>query len=155
VEGAAIHFASYARAKVEDATLKTDRDGKFQATLDPERKQRLVIAKEGFAPELIDPATLKDAAPVSVALKAAQPLRLKIVDPDGRPIAKAWVLVTAWRGTAFRESISTGADGQVVWPSAPADEVQVDVVSEGYRSQQSLRVKPSADPQTITLTPAR
>lgn len=155
VEGAAIHVATDTEADEADAGLKTDRDGKFQVTVDPARRQRLVIAKEGLAPELIDPGTLKEADPVKVALKAGEPLRLKLADPDGRPIAGAWILVTSWRGTAFRESIQANAEGEIVWPSAPADEVQFDAIASGHQLRRALRVKPSPETQVITLTPTR
>lgn len=157
LEGVAVRVASTTQPALVNPGWKSDRSGNFQATIVPNVGQRLVLTSEGYAPEQIEPSAVQGDAtdPTEITLKPAQTLRVKFIDPAGQPIPRAWILITSWRGIAYRENIQADATGQAVWPSAPTDEVQANIVCQGYQPQTGVRLKASKDVQTITLTPVK
>jgi hypothetical protein len=152
LENVVVRVASADQPDLAGSSSKSARDGAFRATVAADAGQRLVLTLAEHAPELIDPATAGDE-PVRVTLRQAQPLRLRFADLAGRPVPGAWLTVKSWRGVAFHESIRADAAGRVVWPAAPADEVQADVYCPGFQPRSNLSLKASGEFQTITLTP--
>lgn len=154
VEAAAIRVVG-GTSDGANVDVQSGRDGTFRLTVEAASPPRLLVVKEGFAPECVDLATAKDADAVKVSLTSGRPFRVKVAGADGRPISQAWMIVTGWRGTPFTRSMRTDASGEAVWPNAPADEFEYVIAAEGYRPQQSLHASPSDDVQAVTLEPAK
>ena len=90
------------------------------------------------------------ARPLSAAGEG--PLSGRIVDPDGRPIAGANVLVTS--GATLVRSVATGADGTFTIPAVPERELTVRVAAPGFTAP-PLQVHPArttGDLGTIRLS---
>jgi hypothetical protein len=155
LQGVVVRVASATQNDLANSSCKSDSSGNLKATIVPKQGQHLVLTSEGYAPDQIEPAAVQGDAtdPTEIVLRTGQTLRVKITDPAGKSIPRAWIIITSWRGIAYREQLQADAAGKVEWPSAPVDEVQVDVVCQGYQRQGGVSLKASKDVQTITLTP--
>lgn len=93
---------------------KTDADGKFRLTIDPlpagrPEYRQLVASKAGFGPDWVKLSDLEDG-PLSLKLSSDDvPVKGRVTDLEGKPVAKAKVTIKA---------ISTG-DLKKVWESWP------------------------------------
>lgn len=107
---------------------------------------------------LIEPTEL-----TSVTLRPGVPVRLRVVDAKGRPVAGAAVAVRGWIGGRSRardqglwlpvglRTATTGEDGTVVVPCRERERLRVDAVS-GSRSGVVLPVSPiAARGETVTV----
>ena len=107
---------------------------------------------------LIEPTEL-----TSVTLRPGVPVRLRVVDAKGRPVAGAAVAVRGWIGDRSRardqglwlpvglRTATTGEDGTVVVPCRERERLRVDAVS-GSRSGVVLPVSPiAARGETVTV----
>src|SRR5262249_41035732 len=109
------------------------------------------IAK-GRAMEMLAFALEADKDDLEVKLQPGRILRVRIVDPDGQPIAKAWLEAKIWRQSDSPEwRGETDADGRVTWTDAPADEVRYGVYKPGFIQLTSHPLVANDVEQTLTL----
>lgn len=111
-------------------------------------------------------AEVKDtSSPLSLRLSPTNTVRVRIVDPEGRPIpdAKAIVVVkttkTEWNDAVFDgHKAIADKDGQAVIPaipSSPSVEYTVHARAKGYGvARMEYRLQPGGHCETMTLWPA-
>jgi peroxiredoxin/protocatechuate 3,4-dioxygenase beta subunit len=141
--------------------LKSDAEGRFTLGIKPGSVATLVAQAPGFGPTLervrVGAGTLR----TYLRLDSAHSFRGRVVDPSGKPIARAGV-VAYWSGSegsprssfgvASRQQLSADDDGRFEWKEAPGKGVQVDVSAIGFASKNTLRLASDVDHQ-IVLTP--
>lgn len=115
--------------------VSIDESGQFKTISLPPGKHPVTVVAPGFMPvrQLVE--VNESLKALSFSLKPGKTLRLKIVDPSGKPIPKAYVSVNQWRGAeslynvrhsnVLNSNIPNRADahGVYVWDWAPADPV--------------------------------
>jgi hypothetical protein len=100
-----------------------------------------------------------EAKPLEFRLQPATTLRLRAVDPSGKPLVGVSFLAYEWPAGgspsfhAIRFHASTDAEGRVAWSSAPSDPVIFHVRKTGYRTNFRQIVTASPQEQVVTLYP--
>src|SRR5581483_7982523 len=77
----------------------TDADGRFRLPALPAGPQSLTVIAPGFAPQLRKVELKPDLPEQDFRMAAGKPVRLRIVDADGKPIPKASVWLHEWKGS--------------------------------------------------------
>src|SRR5262245_45740452 len=143
----------------------TDAEGNYRLPpFAPGETTFTVIAGEG-APQLRKIALRPDLPPQDFRLEPGKPVRLRVVDAAGKPVSKASVDITGWKGSESLQTIhnpnhpkipdtriprQTDGDGLWEWRSAPDDAVKLRVWSKGMTSA-DLEVAGGGPDRTITL----
>ena len=141
---------------------ETDAQGRFRFTQvapDYNGEVQLTVIDPPFAPAMLQEKLTSDLDDVVIKLEPGNPVRIRVVDTEGKPVEGVLVSPSVWRGkqTLFGPAGQrryTDAKGEWEWLWAPADEVEYGVYKEGYISQYRLEIGPSEDWQTITLKQA-
>jgi uncharacterized GH25 family protein/thiol-disulfide isomerase/thioredoxin len=107
-------------------------------------KYPVTVLAPGFAPERRIIQAKQSQEHADFKLDAGHPIKVRIVDPAGKPVPKAYVQIGEWRGT---EAIynhkhpnvpesgipqSADEDGMYTWDWAPADAVAFRISAQGY-----------------------
>jgi peroxiredoxin/uncharacterized GH25 family protein/protocatechuate 3,4-dioxygenase beta subunit len=132
--------------------IETDAQGQFELACKPGNMVVLTVKAKGYAPDLARfPLSDKKPAPIEFHLRPPHMLRGRVIDPAGKPINCAWVVIDSWRGArTINANLHTDAEGRFTWHNAPADQVQGDILAAGYAD---LRDTPLlASDKEITLT---
>ena len=147
------------------ASARTDQDGTFEIAAPESGCFRLLVRAEGHLPmehplvPLVEDRELPEAG-----LNSSQPLEVRMVGPDGQPVAGVTVRIAAqdpmrpihgnrplgWR-MAARTGVS-GPDGKVVLPIYQQETPEVTAFSPGFLEQ---RVKISPPAAILRLSPVR
>lgn len=106
----------------------------------------VTVMAKGYAPQQKRVTVNKEAVEVEVEVKfelaPAEPLKGKVVDPEGKPIGGATVTIDLWgRIRPFDVQLTTDENGNFVWADAPADEVQAEVTKQGFAELRSAPLK--------------
>src|SRR5207248_1473655 len=104
----------------------------------------ITVVAKGLAPELVHCDVKAGMAALKVTLPDAQRIAGRVVDDQGKPVAKAYVHAGEWRGLEpLSWSAETDADGRFAWIDAPADAVgsYVRIEANGYKPAISPPVK--------------
>jgi beta-lactamase regulating signal transducer with metallopeptidase domain/thiol-disulfide isomerase/thioredoxin/protocatechuate 3,4-dioxygenase beta subunit len=129
---------------------RTDSDGRFRFRMS-EEGLFLTIQASGFAPQIQQFDLRKTPGPIEIRLAKGSPLRGRIVDAEGQPIAGASVTATAWRGhNTIRWDGKADSEGRFVWTDAPADEVAMNFYERAHLSV-TRSLKPAAQEHEIVL----
>ena len=120
-EGRPIAGASVRLGKDQWAPAeKTDADGRFRCKSAAATENDLTVQANGYAPEVRSVRASDGLAPLEFRLNPGRMIRGQIVDPTGKPLAGAFVTVSAWnRHTTLDWRTETDANGRFVWNSAP------------------------------------
>jgi beta-lactamase regulating signal transducer with metallopeptidase domain len=135
----------------------TDPDGRFHFHLPRNGDLTLTVQVKGY-----QPATVKVAAephthtpPIEIRLAPGRTLRGQIVDPQGKPIAGASLMIPSYsrhKGILFRKWAD--AQGRFEWDSAPEESVEFRIGAEGYVSIDPISLTASDKEAVIVLKPA-
>jgi|GEM_PF-6502170 len=142
---------------------RVDADGRFELRRLHLQKRMLGTYAPGFAPALQIVEIKRDTAPMEIRLERGTPLRVRIVDQAGQPIAGAEAQVEEW--PSYRNSgggppgrwaypgweWETDAEGRFIWTNAPAEGVNWSFSKGGYMRRASQLLKAAPDEQVITL----
>ena len=153
VPGAAVYQGSDRHGSHYPKT-KTDKDGNFAFTNCAEGKMVLTVVAKDLAPELIEIDVDEDfLEPVNVKLTPGKMLTIKVVDPEGNPIPKAWIPVDGWRGHRSLANAKlpsrTDDNGVFVWKNAPEDEVQCEILVKDYLDHRNVKFTAREEPYII------
>ncbi|WP_435019947.1 carboxypeptidase regulatory-like domain-containing protein [Tundrisphaera sp. TA3] len=130
---------------------KTDEAGQFRFSNARAGEMILTVQAAGLAPDLKRIQVAPGLEPVEFRLEPGRKISGQIVDPQGQPVAGAFVAADTWRGHRSLEfRVDTDKDGRFAWDSAPADEIQFDMGKQGYMSIRRKVIK--ADGGEIRLT---
>jgi hypothetical protein len=154
--------AAFGRGPMEcshEPETKTDPRGRFELQNCRKGPSAVTVQADGFAPQMIKLAVGPEAKPLEFRLQPATTLRLRAVDPSGKPLVGVSFLAYEWPAGgspsfhAIRFHASTDAEGRVAWSSAPSDPVIFHVRKTGYRTNFRQIVTASPQEQVVTLYP--
>ena len=120
----------------------------------------LTFQARGYAPELFE--TAGDAGlPREIVLKRGRPVRGRVVDEAGKPVAGVRVAVELWRKHDDRLYLdaSTDRDGRFCLNDAPLDGARYNIHKTGYMYVERFTMLPSLKPESaepdyvVTLKP--
>jgi hypothetical protein len=146
------------RSELKPFAVTTDADGRYRTWQCAPGRWYVVAVKPGHGPgmTLVNVAGT-DLLQVDLRLTRPKPLTVRVTDPEGQPIAGAWVLPDTWRGfRGLGVNLHTDATGRAVWPDAPeGDPLDLYVGARGYRraGEQMVTVQPGETETLITLVP--
>ncbi len=149
------------------AAFPADADGRFQLPAMTPGERVLTVIAPGWAPQVrrID---LRAGLPSQdFRLTPGKPIRLRIVDAEGKAIPKAYVSVAGWRGyrSLYNSTypglpdskIAAQADKNGVWEWtwAPSDPVSLQIYARSGKGFAPcyLGIAGGGPPQTVTLKP--
>ena len=103
-----------------------------------------------------------------IQLGKASTLRVRVVDPAGKPVAGAYLQVGTWRGhpsllrigaqsqVPWRSTwnAQTDAAGRFTWTSAPSDAMFVHIFKNWYMRMERVSLTASDQEHVVTLNPA-
>ena len=148
IAGATIGWGEYWGG---DGLPKTDREGRFRIPNLPPGDVAITVCASGCAPDRKKITVGPDTRTVEFKLQAAKPLKGRVVDEAGMPIALAQVSVQYWRGSrCLQWQAKTDAQGRFSWAEPPADEVTLGIDAEGYMGEGPALV-PKPDEHVIVL----
>ncbi len=88
-----------------------------------------------------------EMAELRVSMSPAKPLRLRVMDENGKPIPNAQIspemFILKWRAV-------TDAEGRITWPEAPAEPLRLTIMAEGHGAL-AKSFTPTDAEQTVTL----
>jgi hypothetical protein len=134
----------------------TDKEGKFTLTGCKAGPTRVVISSPGKATmlEIVDAAA--DMQPLELTMQPGGHLRIRVLDPDGKPSPKARVFLQEWKGHVnyFEfDHINTYADDNGVWEwnEAPLDDIVADISPRQGMQLPRQKFKARAEEYVVTL----
>lgn len=148
-----------------DAAYETHigKDGRFKTPPLRPGEYPVTVVAQGFKPELRKVKVGPSMPEVDFELPLGSWLSMKVVGPEGKPIPRAYVNVTGWRGLKSlynhkhpnvpESGIPRHADakGVYVWDWAPDDAVSYYVSAKGYNSS-TVTLTPTPDGHVVQLT---
>jgi protocatechuate 3,4-dioxygenase beta subunit len=145
---------------------KTRPDGSFSVSGCKPGKNVLMAEAHGYAATTLTVDLRPESEPFELKLQHGKVLKLRIVGPNGNPIAKARV----WLDTFERGPINlpdtkpapvqiefnreTDNDGRLEWDSAPDQDLRFGISASGYMRSDDVTVRPDGAEHLITLSPA-
>jgi peroxiredoxin/protocatechuate 3,4-dioxygenase beta subunit len=141
--------------------LKSDAEGRFRLGIKPGSVATLVAHAPGFGPTLQRLKVGEGMQRTYLTLDTAHSFRGRVVDPSGKPIARAQVVAfwsglegspTSSFGVASHRTLTTDADGRFEWKEAPGKGVRVDVSGGHFAAVSALSLASDVD-HRIVLTP--
>jgi beta-lactamase regulating signal transducer with metallopeptidase domain len=142
-------------AELDPFAVSTDLEGRFRTGQVKPGQWSLVATARGHAHGK-GTVSIGTAVPqVPITLGRPRPFTGRVVDPDGNPIAGAFVdpdVSHSYR--CLGALIWTDADGRFRWDDAPGDELIVNVNQRGYRGVFQQIVPPSSEESVFTLRPS-
>ncbi len=114
----------------------TDAEGRYE--LPHVRPTRVVIlaTAKGHAPSQLLMTAERSTSDLQITLAPPSVLSGQVVDPRGRPIEGAVVVVRTWKGNPWPSlRFWTGRDGRFRWDDAPSEPVVLAVGAAGYETK--------------------
>lgn len=131
ISGAQVRFGEFLDDKSSIAV--TDDKGAFTLSNLKPGKGHITITAKGFAPERLAVDVKSNPQPVTVALKPAAQLLVRVVDEESNAIPNVDVRLQGWRGNNTLEwGGMTDDEGRTRWDSAPVDQLDVSAGRLGY-----------------------
>jgi beta-lactamase regulating signal transducer with metallopeptidase domain/protocatechuate 3,4-dioxygenase beta subunit len=140
----------------------TDGNGQFQLPALAPGERNLTVVAAGWAPQLRRVNVQPGLPPQDFHLEPGKPIRLRVVDGSGKPVAGAFVRLEGWKGikslhnhdhpNVHDTKVPRQADGDGLWEWtwAPDDPVKLLVYSKGFTNSK-LEVGPGQSPRTVVL----
>ncbi|TWT74099.1 carboxypeptidase-like regulatory domain-containing protein [Allorhodopirellula solitaria] len=115
---------------------KTDEYGRYQLTGCEENLTRVVVFAKGRALEMKEVRIRPEMDPVDFVLPPGGHVKLRVVDADGKGLAKARIFLQRWRGHVDYFEFDhvhcyTDENGIWEWNEAPLDAFQADICRRG------------------------
>lgn len=134
----------------------TDKEGNFTLTGCRAGPTRVVITAPGKATmlEIVDVAV--DMEPLKITMQPGGHLRIRVLDPDGKPSPKARVFLQEWKGSVSYfefDHINQYADDHGVWEwnEAPLDEFVADIAPRQGMQLPRQKFKARAEEYVVKL----
>jgi beta-lactamase regulating signal transducer with metallopeptidase domain len=143
-------------ASIKQFAVFTDADGRFRTWQVKPGQWFLVASAAGHGPGDLRVTVGAAVQQVEIALGRRQTFKGRVVDPDGKPIAGAFVDPDVWKGTyrCLGIHLWTDTDGRFRWDDAPNDELIVNVNKAGYRGLSQEPVAPLTEDVVFRLEPS-
>jgi 5-hydroxyisourate hydrolase-like protein (transthyretin family) len=151
IEGATIDlFASALPLSGSVSTLSTSQDGRFAFTDAKPGAATLRVRARGFATESKRIEVVPGLPEIEFRLRKGQIVRGRVVDDDGRPIARAQIRTLQPLDSDEGWMDDTDNEGRFSWDSAPVTALIYNVYAHGFKSLDPLVLEPGKDHE-ITL----
>jgi hypothetical protein len=136
-----------------DRQTRTDAAGKFTLEGASPGEATFSVLADHFAPQLLTVMT-PSTQPTVVHLRSGTPMKLHVVNRAGKPLVGVHIDVERWRDTSLLNyRMHTDADGNAIWPDAPADEVLMIFSKPGRGKIVGQPITATTGPINITLGP--
>jgi beta-lactamase regulating signal transducer with metallopeptidase domain len=142
---------------------KTDDTGRFVISNAPNGHREVVtVFAKGKAPEVLVWNTRTLKSPVTIRIGTGKRLRVRVVDPDGKPLAGVIGASDTWFGQdsgdrglrVMNHRFVTDKEGRFTWEQAPTAEVSWDFFGlQGYRDSRNVSITPLADEVVVKMFP--
>jgi peroxiredoxin/protocatechuate 3,4-dioxygenase beta subunit len=133
--------------------VKTDDRGTFALGIKPGVATSLTARHSGFGPTMQAITIGREPQRITLTLTTPSTLSGRVIDPAGKPVARATIQVKSWRNSeTLAHELTTGEDGRFAWNEAPSDELKVNVHAERYTSKEGVALL-AGRPNEIVLTP--
>lgn len=131
-----------------------DFDGAYTLVGVPPGDTVITVYLAGYAPQLDSVAVASgQEASLDFALGPSKQAGGIVVDADGKPIARAYLFATAWRGYAtLGVQALTGADGRFLLEDIPNDEFGIGILAQGFEPPDAQSIQPGKDDHRFELT---
>ena len=143
-------------ADVQVTSATADAAGGFELLGCPVGPTLATVQQDSFAPQVrevrVEPG---DATPpVDFRLEPGSTLRIRVVDPAGRPIPGATCAVDSYRGSrSLSHREKADADGRIVWRGgAPPDAIDLGIYAAGHQ-RRDVFLTAGPEEQVVTLAP--
>ncbi len=144
----------------------TDDQGRYRLPPCGPGQYLIAVAADGYVPNSREVNVNGEAGPLDLQLRDGAPIRLRVVDENGRPVAEAAVSHVLDRQILFldntREAASPQgrnlhADSEGRWSKLwiPGDELTFYISKDGYETVQKNRLAPNEKEQVVTLKAGR
>lgn len=138
----------------KDRFAQSDAAGHFKFVLMEAGQGIVAVAAKGFAPQSANVTFESGVKPLAFKLEPAKPLRGRVVDAAGKPLAGAAVSLASWNELPFPKwQTRTDAKGQFTWDSAPAADAVYSAAKDGYVAEQPT-LNPGDEDVTFVLKAA-
>jgi hypothetical protein len=143
----------------------TDADGRYRLPPLSPRETTLTVIAPGWAPQLRKVKLRAELPPQDFRMEPGKPIRLRIVDSAGKPLPRAYVSITGWKGIRSLQwahnpnhpkvpdtkiPIRANAEGVWEWSSAPDDPVKLQIGFKGF-AETGMEIAGGAPLRTVTL----
>src|SRR6185436_1145159 len=141
------------RGEEPDARATSTPQGEFVLT-PVTASSAITVMADGFELQQAEVESISAENHLTFRLKPSQPFRVQVVDETGAPVPRAEIVLENWPGSRrnsveFREP--TGADGRLVWLSAPPGPLEWCALKRGYRYTRSIELRADGTEHVITL----
>lgn len=145
---------------------KTQPDGSFSVSGCKPGKNLLTAEADGYAATTLEVDLRTESEPFQLKLQHGKVLKLRMVGPNGNPIAKASVWLDTFEHGPINQpdkkpvpvqivfNREADNDGRLEWDSAPDQDLKFGVSASGYMRSDEVTVRPDGKEHLITLTPA-
>lgn len=137
--------------------VTTDAQGRYSFTSlrSIDGQVQLYLAKQGYAPQEAHIDLTGDTDDHDIRLKTGHAVRIKIVDPEGKPLEGVQISAGNRPFDELikdkRQPLQTNAEGEWQWPWMPESVVIYNFYKEGYIQIRGFGISPPG--QTITMEP--
>jgi beta-lactamase regulating signal transducer with metallopeptidase domain/protocatechuate 3,4-dioxygenase beta subunit len=137
---------------------ETDAEGSYRFSNARLSDTFLTASAEGWAPSLKRARIEPGMDPVDFKLTRGQPLCVRVVDPDGKPLPGVGVSLWTWQGNDITGVLPSGrgetdADGVWRWPHAPQGPIKFDIFKAGYAYIRMRELAASEQENVVTMHP--
>ena len=135
---------------------ETDAKGHYELFGLAKKDTMLTVSSLTNAPQMKDVVFEDRPATADFQLEPGHQLKVKIVDPDGKPITKASLHPDTWRGHRTVEwKLKADENGEIFLAGAPSDGVDYDLLCEGYSALRDQVLVARAESYVLTMQPVR
>ncbi len=150
ISNAKVQFGEFSDDK--HSVSRTDDKGAFTLNNLKLGNGHVTITAKGFAPERLPVNVASDSKPVTVALKPAALLRVRVVDENGAALPGIDVRLQGWRGNNTLDwGGLTDNDGRISWDSAPTDQLDIYAGKQGYFSSRRNYITADGEEHVIKM----
>ena len=145
---------------------RVDKNGNYRFPVMKPSKKRVTVLAPGFEPASKVVDIQPEMESTSFELKPGKKLEIQFVDPDGKPVPNAYVMVQEWRGSEamynYRHSnvLDTkiprisDSNGLYTWDWAPADPVTFQFSAKNFSVKSDVALAAAEKPHRVTLDPS-
>ncbi len=142
-------------SSVKDFAVVTDAEGRFRTGQVESGEWHLLVRAPGQAPGAAMVKVETAIPQVEIRLGRPRPLKVRVLDPEGRPVAGVFLDVARWNQyRCLGVLLWTDDAGRARWDDAPDDELILNASARGYFRVLQESVQPSDEETVFTLQPA-
>lgn len=132
---------------------ETDANGEFAFKNSKLGAMVLTVVAKNLVPDLKEVQVTPEMDEVKFRLEPGKTLRLRAVDPDGKPLPGIYVGPDTWRGHRSLADAEiprqTDEDGVYIWDNAPSDEVTFSMLAQGFLDKRNYKLTAGEEEYTI------